>query len=427
MAFRGIRRLLVLSLLGLQATHLTGVSAILVERQWVASDEWAESQCRCEGVTWPERHVDYADPVKVLPDGLTHIDIDEFIQLRQQFLERLHGHHFTDLGARVDQELDIASNDPSHPLRVLEDMGSADYGEFARTAHLMADAWGLRRSLAVQRGSFLSWMRVPGDLLMPCICPTGAVVAVSFRFPNEEFVDELRDPTSEQYITFTNNIREQVASALAKVEPAIVDLHVISLEAGSVVVNADVLMSTSMDKEAALSKVQAALNAASGQTSPPSLAGMEVDSAGFVYEVLECEESAPAPPANMERSVPSHRTTGTRATYTCSPGFEYPDGKASEVLTCDHVTRTWSNVTQLCERPRTTTTVSGERTTASTTTAAPPVTTEEPELDYLTVVTVPATAGLMTFFFLLIWCVSTKGPICSLITDKEKKKNSQIP
>ena len=73
----------------------------------------------------------------------------------------------------MDQELEIASNDPEHPLRLLEDLGSAEYGQFVQTAHLMAQAWGLRRNLLSQRGSFLSWMRVPGDALMPCICPTG--------------------------------------------------------------------------------------------------------------------------------------------------------------------------------------------------------------------------------------------------------------
>ena len=73
----------------------------------------------------------------------------------------------------MEQELEIASNDPGHPLRVLEDLGSAEYGAFSQTAHLMAQAWGLRQNLALQRGSFLSWMRVPGDVLMPCICPTG--------------------------------------------------------------------------------------------------------------------------------------------------------------------------------------------------------------------------------------------------------------
>ena len=73
----------------------------------------------------------------------------------------------------MEQELEIASNDPGHPLRVLEDLGSAEYGAFVQTAHLLAQAWGLRQNLATQRGSFLSWMRVPGDVLMPCICPTG--------------------------------------------------------------------------------------------------------------------------------------------------------------------------------------------------------------------------------------------------------------
>ena len=38
----------------------------------------------------------------------------------------------------------------------------------------------------------------------------GAVVAVSFRFPNEQFIDEMRDPNSEETITFGSNIREQV-------------------------------------------------------------------------------------------------------------------------------------------------------------------------------------------------------------------------
>ena len=58
-----------------------------MERQPVASDQWPESQCRCQGATWPEMNVDHADPVKVLPDGLRHIDIDQFVQLRQQFIE----------------------------------------------------------------------------------------------------------------------------------------------------------------------------------------------------------------------------------------------------------------------------------------------------------------------------------------------------
>ena len=58
----------------------------MVARQPVSSDQWPESQCRCEA-TWAERHLDHADPVKVLPEGLRHIDMDQFVQLRQQFLE----------------------------------------------------------------------------------------------------------------------------------------------------------------------------------------------------------------------------------------------------------------------------------------------------------------------------------------------------
>ena len=38
--------------------------------------------------------------------------------------------------------------------------------------------------------------------------------------------------------------------------------------------------------------------------------------------VLECGEDAPPPPTNGLVSVPDHRTTGTRAVYTCSPGYQ---------------------------------------------------------------------------------------------------------
>ncbi|XP_037080439.1 uncharacterized protein LOC119101242 [Pollicipes pollicipes] len=153
---------------------------------------------------------------------------------------------------------------------------------------------------------------------------------------------------------------------------------------------------------------------------------MTVDPSATAYQVMQCDEDAPAAPANGVLSVPDHRTTGTKATYSCAAGYVFSDGASERVeLVCGHVTREWGSLAGLeCERPRTTTTGGPETSSVSTTEL--PVTTEQAEPDYLTLVTIPTTAGLLLIFLMMIWCVRTEGPICSLFSEK-KKRTQETP
>ena len=42
----------------------------------------------------------------------------------------------------------------------------------------------------------------------------GAVVAVSIKFPNEQFVEEMKDPNSDETLAFGRNLREKVCTKL---------------------------------------------------------------------------------------------------------------------------------------------------------------------------------------------------------------------
>jgi len=216
-----------------------------------------------------------------------------------------------------------------------------------------------------------------------------------------------------------------VSTGLESLEPAIVDVHVTALRAGSIIVNADVLLSTSMDATLALNKVQTALETFVQQSDPPAVGSMPVDMEATTYQVMECGEEAPPAPANGLRSVPEHKTTGTRAVYSCDRGYAFSDGVTESVtLVCGHATRQWGVLNLECERPRTTT-VAGTDSTTIGTTPGITTTTEEPEPDFLVLVTLPTTACLLLLFALLIFCVRIKGGFCSLLQAPKKNNYTQ--